>query len=123
MSRGVSNTIDYMHFALSYYIETGALYQKHDDLILEWSLTLIYMLTFHFIISLEKFDFKLKTLANFVAGDYTSIWEKISASETKKWGVHYHKSETECTSLLEEWKKSKRKVNIGHVIFHKIHLL
>ena len=78
------------------------------------------MITFHSIISLELFDFKLKTLANFVTGEYTSIWEKISASETKKWGVHYHKSETECTKLLEEWKKSERKVNIGHVIFHTL---
>ena len=75
------------------------------------------MLTFYFIIALEIFDYKLKTLANFVTGEYTTIWEKISASEIENWGVHYHKSETECTKLLEEWKKSKKKVNIGHSIF------
>ena len=57
-------------------------------------------------------------LASFVTGEYTSIWEKISASDTGKWGVQYHKSEIACTRLLEDWKKSGKKVNIGCCFFH-----
>ena len=73
------------------------------------------MITFHFIIALDKWDFKLKKLTSFVDGKFTSIWEKVSASDTEKWDVQYHKDATECTNLLEEWKKSKEKVNIGHL--------
>ena len=51
-------------------------------------------------------------LASFVTGEYTSIWEKISASETENWGVLYHKSESDCANYLEGWK-SEKKVNIG----------
>ena len=51
-------------------------------------------------------------LSSFVTGKYTSIWEKVSASETENWDVQYHKSETDCTNLLEAWK-SENKVKIG----------
>ena len=57
-------------------------------------------------------------LASFVTGEYTSIWEKVSASDTENWGVQYHKSEIECTKLLEEWKKSEKKVNIGRLLLY-----
>ena len=57
-------------------------------------------------------------LASYVTGEYTSIWEKISASDTGNWGVQYHKSEHACTKLLEDWKKSGKKVNIGCCYFH-----
>jgi hypothetical protein len=57
-------------------------------------------------------------LASYVTGEYTSIWEKISASDTRNWGVQYHKSEVACTNLLEDWKKSGKKVNIGRCFFH-----
>ena len=56
-------------------------------------------------------------LASFVTGEYTSIWEKISASETENWGVLYHKSESDCANYLEGWK-SEKKVNIGCCFFH-----
>ena len=76
----------------------------------------IQLLTFYFIIGLGKFDYKLRMLSSFVTGKYTSIWEKVSASETENWDVQFHKSETDCTKLLEVWKL-QNKVKIGCVLF------
>ena len=76
----------------------------------------IQFLTFYFIIGLGKFGYKLRMLSSFVTGKYTSIWEKLSASETVNWDVQYHKSETDCTKLLEVWKL-QNKVKIGCVLF------
>ena len=76
----------------------------------------IQFLTFYFIIGLGKFGYKLRMLSSFVTGKYTSIWEKLSASETVNWDVQYHKSESDCTNLLEAWK-SENKVKIDCVLF------